>query len=197
MQTMDRTGQITHLLRAYGDGQDDAFDRVVPLLYDDLRSVARGQLRRGRPGGTMNTTGLVHELYLKLVNQDGAGWNDRQHFLAAAARAMRHLLIDYARTRGRDKRGGDRQRVDLDAGAGDLAIEAQADLLIALDRALERLAAQDPRCVQVFECRYFAGFTEEETAGALGTSVSTVQRSWRRARKWLKQELRGEEGASP
>lgn len=188
----DNVRPITQLLKAHGAGEPGALDRVVPLLYEELRAIARGQLRRGQKGVSLNTTGLVHELYLKLSNQEQGQWNDRQHFLAASARAMRHLLIDYARGKQREKRGGDLHRTSLDAEA--VAVQAHAELLLTLDRALEELADQQPRWVRVFECRYFAGFTERETAEVLGMHLSQAQRDWRRARRWLKGKLQHEGG---
>jgi RNA polymerase sigma factor (TIGR02999 family) len=177
---------ITSLLLAHGRGASGAFDRLVPLVYDDLRRLARAQLRRLRVGESLDTAGLVHEAYLRLVDQTQTNWKDRGHFLAVSALAMRQILIDYARARQRAKRGGDAQRVTLD---DDAAITRHASELIELDQALERLGAIDPRLVQVVECRHFAGYSEEETASALGVSLRTAQRDWLKARAWLRQEL--------
>jgi RNA polymerase sigma factor (TIGR02999 family) len=179
-------GSVTNLLLAHGRGAEGAFDRLVPLVYDDLRRLARAQLRRLRGGDTLDTAGLVHEAYLRLVDQTRATWRDRGHFLAVSALAMRQILIDYARSRQRAKRGGDAQRVTLD---DEMAVTRQATHLIELDQALERLAAVDPRLVRVVECRHFAGYSEEETASALGVSLRTAQRDWLKARAWLRQEL--------
>lgn len=180
---------VTQLLIAYRDGDRDAFDRLVPLIYDDLRRIARRQLRRGRPGQTLNTTGLVHEAYLKLVDPAKVDWQDRGHFLAVSARAMRQVIIGYARKRSAGKRGGGERPVTLDEAQ--IAVDDQADRLLALDRALERLGQHDERLVKVVECRFFAGLSEQETAQALGVSLRTAQRDWMRARAWLKEELRG------
>lgn len=180
---------VTQLLIAYRDGDREAFDRLVPMVYDDLRRIARRQLRRGRPGHTLDTTGLVHEAYLKLVDPAKVDWQDRGHFLAVSARAMRQVIIGYARKRSAEKRGGGERPVTLDEAH--IAIDEQADKLLALDRALERLGKRDERLARVVECRFFAGLSEEETAQAVGVSLRTAQRDWMRARAWLKEELRG------
>lgn len=179
---------VTQLLLAYRDGDRDAFDRLVPMLYDDLRRIARRQLRRS-PGQTLDTTGLVHEAYLKLIDPAKVDWQDRGHFLAVSARAMRQVIIGYARKRSAGKRGGGERPVTLDEAQ--IAIDDQAERLLALDRALERLGGRDERLARVVECRFFAGLSEEETAQALGVSLRTAQRDWMRARAWLKEELRG------
>jgi RNA polymerase sigma factor (TIGR02999 family) len=178
---------VTELLHAHGRGESGAFDRVVPLLYQDLRRAARLQLRRLRVGDTLDTTGLVHEAYLRLVDQTRATFHDRGHFLAASAMAMRHILIDHARSRQRDKRGGGRAPDTLDDQTP--GIHADADRLLDIDRALERLAAVDPRLVRIVECRFFAGLSEEETAQAVGVSLRTAQRDWLKARALLRQAL--------
>ena len=182
---MTYAGEVTELLHAYREGDRGAFDRLVPMLYQDLRRVARGQLRRGRPGATLNTTGLVHEVYLKMAGQEGLAARDRSHFLAISAHAMRQVIADAARRRMADKRGAGQEAVPLDE-APELAAD-QARWL--LDVALEGLAAHNERLAKVVECRFFAGMTEEETATALETSLRTVQRDWMRARAWLKEAL--------
>ena len=136
----------------------------------------------------MNTTGLVHEVYLKLIEPREARWSDRRHFFAAAAQAMRHLVIDYARHKQRAKRGGGLEHLPLDEGK--IAVEQHASALLELDEALARLSRVSDRLVRVVECRFFAGLTEEETAETLDTSVRTVQRDWQRARAWLREALR-------
>jgi RNA polymerase sigma factor (TIGR02999 family) len=178
---------ITRLLNELRDGQGDALDRLMPVVYDDLRRVARAQLRRLRPGETLDTNGLVHEAYLRLADQAGAAWNDRGHFFAVSAVAMRQIVVDYARRKARQKRGGDHVLVPLDEAAEPAAREAQD--VIDLDGALTRLAALEPRLAKVVECRYFAGLSEDETAAALGVSVRTAQREWYKARAWLRGEL--------
>ena len=178
---------VTELLQAHGRGQADAFGRLVPLVYDDLRRVARSQLRRLRVGETLDTTGLVHEAYLRLVDQTQATWHDRGHFLAVSAVAMRQVLIDHAREKSRLKRGGGVEQVTFDEGL--TAAAADAERLIEIDLALRKLADADPRLVRVVECRYFAGLSEHETAEAMGVSLRTAQREWLKARAWLRHEL--------
>lgn len=182
-------GDVTRLLDAYRGGDREAFDRLVPLLYDDLRRIARAHLRGGRGGRTLETTGLVHEAWLRLADHTRAAWQDRSHFLAVCAVAMRQIVISDARRRQAAKRGGGERQVTLDEGkvsGGD-----DAEQLLALDRALDRLADRDGRLARVVECRFFAGLTEQETAEALGASLRTVQRDWTRARAWLREELGG------
>ena len=178
---------VTELLMAHGRGDAGAFDRLVGLVYDDLRRLARAQLRRVPPGQTLDTTALVHEAYLKLVDHTRARWQDRGHFLAVSATAMRHILIDYARGRTRGKRGGGLERIPLDENRVAAAVEA--DQMVALDLALQKLALVEPRLVQVVECRYFAGYSEQETADAVGVSLRTAQRDWLRAKAWLREAL--------
>jgi RNA polymerase sigma factor (TIGR02999 family) len=182
------TGEVTHLLRAYGQGDRGAFDRLLPMVYDDLRRIARGRLGRGgKPDQVLDTTALVHESYLKMVDQNGADYQDRSHFLAVAARAMRQVVVDFARRRGAAKRGGGGIQTTLQEGH--IQIDGQAEQLLALDQALTRLGSRSPRLAQVVECRFFAGLSEEETAAALGVSLRTAQREWMRARAWLQEEL--------
>jgi RNA polymerase sigma factor (TIGR02999 family) len=179
--------EVTDLLQAHGKGEADAFERLVPLVYDDLRRVARSQLRRLRVGETLDTTGLVHEAYLRLVDQTKATWHDRGHFLAVSAVAMRQVLIDHARRKSRAKRGGDLEQATFDEGA--TAAAADAERLLEIDLALRKLGEHDPRLVRVVECRYFAGLSEHETAEAMGVSLRTAQREWLKARAWLRHEL--------
>ena len=168
-------------------------DRLFPLVYDQLRRIAHRRLQDERPGHTLGTTGLVHETYLKLVDQTRVEWRDRSHFFRVASMAMRRILVDYARRDRALRRGGglDRVALDEDAAAIEASIDARGERLLALDEALERLAAVNERLSQVVECRYFGGLTEEETAEALGTSSRTVQRDWAKARGWLYLELQG------
>lgn len=181
--------QITQLLIAHGEGQPGAFDELMPMVYEDLRRIARRQLRRNQPSHTLDTTGLVHEAYLKLVDQNKAGWRDRGHFFAISSRAMRQILVDFARRRLAAKRGGGQRPASLDENQ--IAIVEQADWLVALDDALARLAEIDERLPRIVECRFFAGLTEQETAQALDVSLRTVQRDWMRARAWLRTEMSG------
>ena len=186
---MSDIGNVTELLLAYRDGDREAFDRMVPLLYDDLRKIAHWQLRRGRSSPTMGTTVLVHEIYLKMADQERLNASDRGHFLAISAHAMRQVMADHARRRTAAKRGGDADPVPLDE-APQLA-DAEARQLLDVDRALERLAERSERMARIVECRFFAGYTEEETAEALDVSLRTVQRDWMKARAWLREELDG------
>lgn len=182
---MTSASSITQLLQAQADG---AAERVFPPIYDELQRLARRQLRSvGRPGSTLNTTALVHEAYLKLVGQTRVSATGRAHFFALVARAMRQIIIDYARRRRAGKRGGDVRRLTLEES--EIAVDDEAELLVALDEAMQRLAELDPRLVQVVECRFFAGLTEDETASTLGIGLRTVQRDWLRARAWLKTDL--------
>lgn len=179
---------VTGLLAAWEDGDSDAFDRLVPLVYDDLRRIAHRQLSGERSGHTLDTTGLVHECYLSLVGSEGLSFRNRRQFYALAATAMRHILVDYARTRSRKKRGGGRAPVTLDDSIP--APDARADELLALDAALDRLEERDPRLVRLVECRFFAGLTVREAAEALGVSERTAERDWARAKVHLYHELR-------
>lgn len=169
-------------------------DRAFPLVYDELRRLAHRQLRREAEGHSLNTTALVHEAYLRLGEGSAGTWNDREHFFALAATAMRRILVDHARRLHAVKRGEGARRVDLDDVAA-LAVEERAAILVALDEALDRLAALEPRQAQVVECRWFAGLTEEETATALGIGLRTAKRDWAMARSWLYQELLPGSGA--
>jgi RNA polymerase sigma factor (TIGR02999 family) len=183
---------VTQLLQNLQGGDRGSFDVLLGQVYDELRRLAHGQLRNERDDHTLNTTGLVHEAYLRLVDHRQQNWKSRAHFFGAAAQAMRRILVDYARTRSAKKRSG--QRVSLtDAGeaAPGLEVEAPIENLIEIDDALQRLAALNERFVRVVECRYFAGLTIEETAEALGVSHATVSDDWRLARAWLQRELAG------
>ena len=183
---------VTELLIAHGGGDAQAFDRLVPLVYDDLRRLARIQLRHRRGGDSLDTAGLVHEAYLRLVDQSRASWRDRGHFFAVSAMAMRQIVVDHARRRARLKRGGDHVVVPLDEASEPGTREAEH--VLEIDVALKKLGALDPRQARVVECRYFAGLTEEETAAALGVSLRTAQREWLKARAWLRAELSGRSG---
>jgi RNA polymerase sigma factor (TIGR02999 family) len=180
---------ITELLIAHREGDSEAFDRLVSLLYVQLSHLARVQLRGRRPGDSLDTVGLLHESYIKLVDTDLASVRDRSHFFAVAALSMRHIVIDHARRRARKKRGG--QQRDLPLREDLVAIAEEAQRFLDLDDALERLARVDLRLVQVVECRFFAGLSEKETAAALSVTERTVQRDWRRAKGWLHDALGG------
>jgi len=185
---------VTQLLDAVGQGDSRAAEELLPLVYDQLRKLARSRMAREREGATLEPTALVHEAYLRLVGKQDVKWENRGHFFAAAARAMRRILVERARHRGRQKRGGAMQRVELSAEA--MAVEPPSDELLALDEALDRLEQDDPRKCDVVMLRYFAGLTIEETSAALGISPTTVKSEWTFARAWLHRELRkGELGA--
>jgi RNA polymerase sigma factor (TIGR02999 family) len=164
-----------------------SLDQVVALTYQELRAIAHRRLAARGPGGTLSTTALVHEAYLKLVDQSRAGWQDLAHFRALASLAMRHVLVDRARERSALKRGGARRPITLDDEV--MALEDQAEMLLQLNDALERLATVDPRLAQVVDCRFFGGLTEQETAEALGLTTRTVQRDWVKARVLLRRLL--------
>ena len=184
---MAEPGEVTRLLAAYAEGDREAFDQLVPLVYDELRRIARRHLHRGNRGQTLDTTGLVNEAYMKLANQVGLKLQDRGHFLAVSACAMRQVIISRARARLADKRGGGAQPVTLDEH--NIAGRDQAEWLLDLDRVLEELKERDEKLARTGECRFFAGLSEEETAEALGVSLRTAQRNWMRARAWLRAEL--------
>ncbi|GAB5536270.1 MAG: ECF-type sigma factor [Rubricoccaceae bacterium] len=173
---------ITALLAEMGAGDDAAARALWESIYPDLREIAHQALLRRRPSDTLQTTALVHEAYLKLVRQPD-GWDGRLHFFAVAAKAMRHILIDTARQRSRQKRGGGQRPVPMDAVA--LVAEERADVLLALDEALTRLSERDARMAQIVEYRFFGGLTEVEIAELMGVTDRTVRRDWRRARAWL------------
>lgn len=183
---------ITDLLRAWGEGDPDAPDRFMPLVYEQLRRLARRHLRGEAAGHTLDTSGLVHEAYLRLGAQTRTRWSNRAHFFAMASRVMRRVLTDHARRHAALRRGGGGVAViSLALDGVDLPAEERSTLLVALDDALTRLAAFDPMMASVVECRFFGGLTEEEAAEALGVSRRTVSREWAAARGWLWQELHG------
>ena len=180
---------VTLLLRAWGDGSKEALDRLAPLVYRELRQIAGRMMAAERPNHTLQATALVNEAYLRLVDAREVNWQDRAHFFAICARAMRQILVDHARTRGSAKRGGDQVVIELDdALAAGTSPEAN---LLELDDALNRLAQLDPRKSQVVELRFFGGLSLEETAEVLKTSPRTVKRDWQLARAWLYRELSG------
>lgn len=183
-------GDYSAVVVASRQGDADALSRAFEAAYDELRRVARRQLRRLRPGQTLTTTSLVHEAFVKLVRSP-IDTVDRAHFFALAARAMRQILVDYARQRRSLKRGGDHAPLALEDGAA--AIESTAEEMLAIDRALTRLESLDERLVRVVECRFFGGMTEEEAADALGITARTVRRDWQKARAFLYRELQGGE----
>jgi RNA polymerase sigma factor (TIGR02999 family) len=184
---------VTGILSAIERGDPQAAEQLLPLVYDELRRVAAQKLSREKPGQTLTATALVHEAYLRLTSGSGTlEWSGRGHFFVAAAEAMRRILVESARRKRRLRHGGDWHRVDFDRV--ELPDEPGSDDLLALDEALERLAADEPAAAQVVKLRYFAGLTIEETASALDVSVRTVNRDWAYAKAWLHQQLRGTTG---
>jgi RNA polymerase sigma-70 factor, ECF subfamily len=182
---------VTAALVAWRRGDAAAADRLLELVYPELRKIAERQMRREREGHTLQPTALVHEAYLKLVDQSRVDWRNRAHFLGVASQAMRRLLVDHARGRARDKRGGGATLIELDSAAGDgrSAVPARSVDLLALDQALERLAALDPAQAELVELRFFGGLSVEEAAETLGISTATAGRDFRSARAFLAREL--------
>lgn len=178
---------VTALIIELSDGDQSVVDRIYPLVYDELQRIARRLLSSERRGHTLSTTGLVHEAYFKMVDQTRVDWQGRAHFCAVASKAMRRILIDHARRRHAAKRGGKQHRLTLDEDH--VSVDAQAEVLISLDQALDRLSGHNERLVQVVELRFFGGLTEEEAAQVLDVSVRTVRRDWVKARAWLFKEL--------
>ena len=180
---------VTRLLEEFAGGDAGALDRLFPLVYEELQRVAHGQMQRESAGHTLDTTALVHEAYVKLVKHPPhVQWRSRIHFFAVAARAMRQILVNHARTRGRIKRGGEATQISLDEAV--VMVDARSGELLALDQALERLEALDARQSRVVELRYFGGLSIEETAQVLKVSPVTVKRDWTTARAWLYREVR-------
>jgi RNA polymerase sigma factor (TIGR02999 family) len=181
-------GEVTRILEQFGSGDSNAAERLLPLIYDELRLLAAQKLAQEKPGHTLQATALVHEAYLRLVGSNGdVQWDGRRHFFGAAAEAMRRILVERARRRKSGKHGGEFQRCDLDAEAV-MAPEPNIDL-IALDAALVRLAEHDPAKAKLVELRYFAGLTGDEAAEVLGISPSTADREWVYTRAWLRREM--------
>jgi RNA polymerase sigma-70 factor (ECF subfamily) len=178
---------ITGILAAASAGDTDAANRLAPLVYAELRRRAASLMRREASGHTLQATQLVHDAYVKLVQQDRASWNDRNHFFAVASQTMRRLLVDHARGRQRRKRGGTATKISLDEGLG-LSVESDPDVL-ALDDALTRLQALDPRQAQLVEMRFFGGLTVQEVAEVLGMSKRAVEAEWTMVSAWLRREL--------
>lgn len=183
--------EVTELLRDWSQGDSRALDKLLPLVYHELRHLASSYLSRERPDHTLQTTALVHEAYLKLIDQRRVTWQNRGHFFAIAAQAMRRILLDQARRHTAAKRGSGAAKLALDEAAA-LSIEPDENLL-ALDRALKELEAIDPQQARIIELRYFGGLTIEETAEVVGSSPATVKREWAMARAWLYRSLTSEE----
>jgi RNA polymerase sigma factor (TIGR02999 family) len=189
---MPPRSDATDLLVAWSNGDQSAFDKLVPLVYQELRLLAQRYLRRERPDHTLQATALVNEAYIRLIDVNRIQWQNRAHFLAVAAQTMRRILVEFARHRGRQKRGGDAVRVTIDDA--EVAQEKGADL-VALSDALSALATFDPRMGQVVELRFFGGLSVQETADVLKVSPETVMRDWRTAKVWLLRELSQEKPA--
>jgi RNA polymerase sigma factor (TIGR02999 family) len=185
----DAAPDVTSLLHDLNLGRPDALDRLFPIIYGELKQQAARALRGERPGHLLQPTALVHEAFLRLVNQRGVQWQNRSHFFGIAAQAMRRILIDHARSEQREKRGGALQNVTLDEQL--IAVEGRSIDLLALDAALTRLEAFDERQARIVELRFFAGLSVEETAAILDISPATVKREWRVAKAWLHAEVRG------
>lgn len=184
---MPEVGEITQLLAAARDGDPRAMDRLIPLVYGELRAVARRHLARERPGHTLDTGALVHEAYLKLIGLDRIQWRDRVHFFALSARLMRQILINHAERRNAQKRGGGFDVASLDEVG--VATDNGMQHLVALDEALRQLEQLNERQCRVVECRFFGNMSVDDTATALGVSPATVKRDWTLARAWLNREL--------
>jgi RNA polymerase sigma factor (TIGR02999 family) len=178
---------VTQLLLDWRNGDQTALDRLMPLVYEELRRIAGHYMRDERKGHTLQTSALVNEAYLRLVDHENIAWQNRAHFFGVAAQAMRRILVDHARTRNYQKRGGGAQQVSLDEAA--TVAEERAAEMIALDDALKELARMDERKSRVVELRYFGGLSVEETAEALGVSIQTVGRDWSTAKAWLLREM--------
>ncbi|HTQ52928.1 MAG TPA: sigma-70 family RNA polymerase sigma factor [Bryobacteraceae bacterium] len=183
--------QVTQLLQAWSEGDPGAFDQLVPLVYAELHRLARHYMAHERPGHILQTTALVNEAYLRLVDTDQANWRNRAHFYGACSNVMRRILVDWARSRQSLKRGAEVRPLELDEAL--VAAEPELDL-VALDGALDALAALDPRKSRVVEMRFFGGLSVEETAEVLKTSPETVMRDWKFAKNWLRRELGREAG---
>ena len=185
---MPSSHDITQLLLAWSEGDQAALERLTPLVYRELRRLAKGYMRQERPGHILQTTALINEAYLRLIDWKQVQWQNRAHFFGVAAQLMRRILVDFARARQQDKRGGAMRQVSLDEAAA--VSVGRAAQFIALDEALDRLAAIDPRRSRMVELRFFGGLSEVEPAEALKVSPRTVRREWSLARAWLHRELR-------
>ena len=187
---MHSPSEITALLVDWGNGDKSAMDRLIPLVERELHRLAHSYMRRERSGHTLQTTGLINETYIRLVDQTHVSWQSRAHFFGIAAKIMRRVLVNYARDRNRKKRGGKAIQVSLSEIA--LMTDDKQDAIIVLDEALEILAKKDPRKSHVFELRHFGGLTAEEAAEVVGVSTATINRDWEMAKAWLSRELRRE-----
>ncbi len=187
-QSLEKSKEITRMLREWSGGKPEALDALLPLVYAELRRQAASFLRRERAGHTLQTTDLIHEVYLKLIDQRAVNWQNRAHFFGIAAQTMRRILVDHARGRNREKRGGHGEDLPLEAATLAVSQERSIDL-VALDEALERLAVFDERQARIVELRYFSGLSIEETAEVLRISPATVKNDWNVAKAWLRHEI--------
>jgi RNA polymerase sigma factor (TIGR02999 family) len=194
MSCPSASASVTQLLGQLSGGNRAAVDQLLPLVYAELRRIAGGQLRRERPGHTLQATALVHEAYLQLVDQHSVSWQSRAHFMGVAAQVMRYVLLDYAKQHAAAKRGGNVHKLSLDEGAV-LSVDSVSEL-VTLDEALTHLSELDPQQAKVVELRFYGGLTVEETAEALCISTATVKREWSMARAWLRKQL-GKSAAEP
>ena len=188
--TQTKTHEVTRLLQAWGGGEDAALQQIIPIVYSELKRIAHRYMAGERRGHTLQTTALVNEAYLKLVDSRQVSWQNRAHFFAISAQLMRRILVDFARSRGYQKRGGAARDVTLEEGL--MGAQTRTQNLVALDDALKTLSDLDPRKSKVVELRFFGGLSVEETAEVLKVSQDTVLRDWRLARAWLGRELSGE-----
>ena len=191
MVTIATRQEVTQVLRDWNSADGSAAERLIPLVYDELRRLARQYLQRERSDHTLQATGLVHEAYLRLVDQSSVTWQNRAHFFGVAAQAMRRILVDHARSHRAEKRGGDREKLEFDEAllpSGERAVD-----LIALDDALRALEKLDARQSQIVELRFFGGLTNEEIGEALDISPRTIKREWRLAKAWLRRQISGED----
>jgi len=184
---MSSTHEVTELLTAWSGGDKAALDKLMPLIHQELRRIAHRYMSRERPGHTMQTTALVNEAYLKLVNREGVHWQNRAHFFAIASQLMRHILVDHARRHAYAKRGGGTQTISLDEAM--VVSQERAAEVVALDDVLKQLAEIDPQQSRIVELRFFGGLTIEETAVVLSLSPATIKREWTSAKAWLYHEL--------
>ena len=189
-RSLDHQSEITRWLHEWSLGKENALDALMPIVYAELHRQAASYLRRERVGHTLQATALINEVYLKLIDQRELNWKNRAHFFGIAAQAMRRILVDHARARHRNKRGGNAENLPLEMAEFAVSEESTVDL-IALDEALTRLAQLDERQSRIVELRFFSGLSVEETAEALGISKATVKNEWRTAKAWLFQELNG------
>ncbi|MEP7212994.1 MAG: sigma-70 family RNA polymerase sigma factor [Acidobacteriota bacterium] len=190
-QSLDRPSEITLWLREWSSGKQEALDMLMPVVYAELHRQAASYLRRERIGHTLQATALINEAYVRLIEQRGVNWQNRAHFFGIAAQAMRRILVDHARSRHRNKRGGNDENLPLEAAEFATGATGTNIDLIALDDALTRLAKMDERQSRIVELRFFSGMSVEETAEVLGVSTATVKNDWRAAKAWLFQELNG------